>query len=188
VSQIATKFDEDNQSGLDWKIAICFGLDQTQNATADLLGVTRQTVANHVSANPTFFDILVPFVKTLEATRQSKNVTLVAEKAELRIKRMFDRAFAITERLIKKAEDLGDKITIEQAMEIHSKITVWASKFTASEAPKRSDQTTTHTEIHKMDDSTIDRLERFLSKNSRLFGPQMPEIKGEVIDAQLVTE
>lgn len=188
VPKNVNTFGEDGQDGIDWRIAICFGLGMKQNETADALGVIRQTVAAHIEENQQFFDLIIPFVKALDTSRASKNVSLVAEKAETRIKRMFDRSFRITERLIEKAEKLGDDITIKEAMEIHDKITVWSSKFAASEAPKRFDGTTTHTEIHKLDDDTITRLDSFMSKHSRFFGPQTAEIKGEVIDAQVISE
>lgn len=181
-------FGEDGQDGIDWRIAICFGLDMKQNETAEALGVIRQTVAAHIAENQQFFDLIIPWVKALDASRAAKSVTLVTEKAETRIKNIFDRSFRITEKLIDKAEKLGDNITVKEAMAIHENITVWASKFVASEAPKRFDGTMTHTEVHRLDDETIDRLDSFMSKHARLFEAQVPAIKGDVIDAQLVSD
>lgn len=121
------------------KFAVLDGLGFTVEKASERIGVTRQTHYNDVGVDPEFFRDLSSFVSTLKdeviATEISRRQT--ALKAEDRIKAVFDRSFRITERLIDKAEEMGDEITVEQAMEIHKNITMWAAKFAASEAPKR---------------------------------------------------
>lgn len=125
--------DED----FDWRVALCLGLGMTQEQTAEYLGCVRQTIGNHLDKNSKFFDRAINEVQTIKARAVTPVVNEVIEVAEERIKKLFNRAFAITEKVVSKAEGLGDDITLAQALEIHKSLTQWAAKFAASEAPRR---------------------------------------------------
>ena len=188
MGENVTNDDADRQLALDWRIAICLGLDMTQQETAEAVGVSRATVYSHLATNTRFFDYATACVRTINAMRVSKSVTQVTDRAEMRIKKLFDRAFIVTERLVAKAEKMGDEITWEKAMEFHKALTIWASKFSASEAPKRLDLTSTHTDVLKIDDETFERLNSFMATHSRLLPQPNQQITGEVVDAEVIPQ
>lgn len=109
----------------------------TQEAAATYLNCTRQTIQNHLKRSPDFFSPSIASVRAIKNSLTSGSVAEVVEEAQTRIKRMFDRSFLLSEKLLERAEELGDEASIEQLMEIHKNMTMWAAKFAASEAPKR---------------------------------------------------
>lgn len=119
-------------------MAIAVGLGMTIEEAADAVGLTRHTYYAHQKQDPELFDKWISYGSTIGDKTVGLRIAKInaSEKAEDRIKTLFGRAFAITEKVIEKAEALGDNITIDAAMEIHQKITVWAARFTAQEAAK----------------------------------------------------
>lgn len=172
----------DGISEFDWRSAICLGLGMSQEATGEYMNCARQTIANHITKNTKFFDQIVLEVQTLRAKNTTKAELATAVGAQERIKAVFDRALTITERLIEKAESLGDDLTLAEAMDIHKNLTQWAAKFVASEAPKRLQVESEHVEVHKIDDQTLMRLEAFMERHQQYLPP------ADVKEAEVLTQ
>lgn len=152
----------------------------TQMASAEYLGCVHQTILNHLHKNARYFDQFIPEVQAIKARILAPVVTEVAEVAEARIKKLFNRAFAITETLIDKAERLGDQITISEAMEIHKAITQWAAKFAASEAPRRMEFAGTVNHDHKLVPTALFAALESVMREQKL----LPE----VIEAEVIAD
>lgn len=144
---------ESSFSDLDIKIGVARALGLSNEKTAEVADCSISTVKRR---------IVEPDIKRLEALARTiltladaNKASAVVATAQERVSALFDRAFLITERLIQKAEDLGDLITLEQAMDIHKNLTVWAGKHVVSEAPKRLEVDQKHEVTHRMVPSTI---------------------------------
>ena len=115
-------------------------------AVARGMGLTLAKAADFAGVTPTSLDLwqkLPEFTRVVTIVSACKALDLagVIQKANLtaetRIRGVFERSLIMTERAIQKVEDLGDEATLATLMDMHAKVTVWASKFAASEAPKR---------------------------------------------------
>lgn len=121
------------------KAAVAFGFGLTNEKTAEFAGVSVSTIKRwkddpEIKRVGSVIDACQTVAKSL-AIKDS--VSDVVSSAEDRIKAVFDRSLKLTERAIKNAEDAGNDLSLAELMEIHNKITIWASKYAASEAPKR---------------------------------------------------
>lgn len=124
-------------------MALAVGLGMTIDEAVSHVGLTRQTYYAHVGKHPEFFDKWKAKAELLADKTVAARITKLKanDNAEERIKALFGRAFAMTEKVIERAEQQGDAVSLETAMEIHQKITIWASKFVAQEAAKRVEVT-----------------------------------------------
>ncbi len=132
------------------RAAIGLGMGFTNDEAAKFAGKSVDVVKRYKTDPPV--QKVIAHVEAAVAIQRSKSigeaVAGASEAAEDRIKRLFDRTFKLTERLVKQAEDAGDALTLAELMDIHKNITVWASKFAASEAPKRFDVNSKSTQLH----------------------------------------
>jgi hypothetical protein len=96
---------------------------------------------------------------------------------------MFDRALAISEKALQRAEALGDSITAEEIAAIHKDFTLTFAKFSASEAPKRLEVGGQVEHVHHFLDDTLDRFTLFAEKYTPL-GLLPP---ADVIEADVVS-
>lgn len=133
-------------------------------ATAAHLGFHANTIRKHIDGNKQFIFTVKAEVETLLAVQTSKTVVEVKARAEDRVKNVFGRALTLTEKAIKKAEDKGDDITLEELMDIHNKITVWSSKFIVSEAPKHLKVGGEVIHTHELPSEAWERLEALQRK------------------------
>lgn len=132
------------------RAAIALGLGFTNEEAAKFAGKSIDVVKRYKTDPPV--QTVIAHVEAAVAIGRSKSigeaVSDASEAAEDRIKRLFDRTFKLTERLVQKAEELGEDATAADLMDIHKNITMWASKFAASEAPKRFDVNSKSTQLH----------------------------------------
>jgi DNA-binding CsgD family transcriptional regulator len=170
------------ESEQDRQIGICLGSGMSPERAATHLGVAANTVRNHIATNGDYILKVKSETETILAVNAAKKVADVVGTAEERIKGLFDKAFRLTERAIQKAEDKGDDIELSELMEIHNRITVWASKFAASEAPKRLEVNGSVEQVHTLSGDVVDRLTAFMQKHQNL----LPASRPEVLDAVVV--
>lgn len=131
---------------------------------------------------------LEALTRTMLAQSEAKSVEKAVKTAKERMAFIFDASFRQTELLLQKAEAKGDELTIDQLMEIHKNITVWATKYELSEAPKRMqvEGSHTHTHVHTL---SLAEAENVIATRRQLTSVQeRPLIAGEtnVIDAEAV--
>lgn len=137
------------------RVAIGYGFDFTNEKTAEFAGVSEST-AKRWKQDPDILAIVghVAAARALSgAFGVDASVGKLAERAEDRIKAVFDRSLRLTERLLQQAEMASEQPgegVLPLLMEIHKNITVWAGKFAASEAPKRVEMkgSIDHAHIH----------------------------------------
>lgn len=127
----------------DSQIATCVGLGMNMTQAGAHLGCGPQTVSNRIKARPEFYERAVADVQAALAVVKAEAITDVtgaiekrADAREAKIKAVFDRAIRLTERAIDLAEN-DPNLSMTKLLEMHTTITVWASKFSATEAPKR---------------------------------------------------
>jgi len=134
------------------KVAIGYGFGFSNAAAAEFGGVSESS-AKRWKTDPEIVNVTEAVAACLSLWRSKQVKTAVAEavdNAEERIGRIFDRATRLTERAVKKVEDMGDNATLEMLMDMHKQITTWAAKYRVSEAPKRMqlEGSQTHTHVH----------------------------------------
>lgn len=160
-------------------VGIAAGL--THEQIGEALGLTRQTIGLTIAKTDTWFKRLIPQAKAIAARRVQATVEKELISAEARLKRLFDRSFCITEKVLDKAEAAGDNITIQEAMDIHKSITQWAAKFAASEAPKRLSVEGTVNHDHRAVPSHIfDAIDSVL-REQRALPPAIEVQEAEVV-------
>lgn len=129
-SRVDTIFDD-----TDLKIGFGRALGISLEKLSEICGVAVSTISRRVQ------EIRVQRAESIGrmmvAQQGAKIAEDVARSASERMKGVFDKSFQLTERLIKKAESMGDDISLETLMDIHKNLTVWATRYTLSEAPKR---------------------------------------------------
>lgn len=167
------------------KTGIAFGFNASQEDTAEFAGKSLSTVKRW-KTDPEIIRVseAVAAYKSIDASKRVKNaVTEAVGNAEDRIRRIFDRATRLTERAVERVEALGDNATIEELMEMHKQITVWASKYAASEAPKRISVEGTMEHTFKAAISLAD-AENLLIARKQLhnIGPKLIAGESDVID------
>lgn len=167
------------------RFAICRGLGLTVEETVSACGLSsNQTYYNRTAKDAARFDALRTFTEAraeqIVAKRVGKISTSVSN--EERIGQLFGRALALSERLLSKAEEKGDDITLDELSEIHKTFTQWAAKYAASEAPKRIQVGGQVEHVHVLADETVDRLTKSLEKAER-FGLLPP---ATVVEAEIV--
>ena len=135
-------------------------------------GVATQTYYNRLEDPDakTYFDHWKAFTAAAVEKEVERRVRKIesAQSNEAKIGAIFTRALALTEKALEKAEKLGDEATLDGLVEIHSKITVWASKFAASEAPKRVEIGGKVQHVHVLVDDTVNRISAFAEKYDSL--------------------
>jgi hypothetical protein len=117
------------------RIGVALGMGNTPHNVGELAGITDRTV-DHWKKDPEV-QWVQQIVAEIHSCSRAAMVQREAISASERIKWVFDRSFAITERAIDRVEALGDEAKHADLMEIHKSITMWAAKFVVSEAPKR---------------------------------------------------
>lgn len=156
-------------------VAIGRAFGFTHDETAEFSGVSRSSARRFEDPRErdTAFQAVFSRVAAALSLYKSRAVTdavsTVVGTAEQRIARLFDDVFLLTERLVRRAKLAGDEISMKDLLVIHNEITKWAARYVASEAPKRLELTSEHTETHKIDETTLDRLEGFMSKHQAFF-------------------
>lgn len=151
-------------------VAVGKGFGFTHEECAEFAGVSISTVRRWDAApQDQAFKAVVLKVSAGLSIYKSRKITdavsTVVGTAEERIARFFDRAFRLSERLLKKAEEAGDNIKMSDLLVLHKEMTKWAAPFAASEAPKRLEVKTDHTETHVIAEETMSRLENFMTKH-----------------------
>lgn len=134
------------------KAAIAYGFDATNEEAASFAQVSDSSVKRW-KTDPEIKQIseaVAAFKSIYESKRLKDAVTDAVESAEERIKRLFDRSLRLSEKALQKAEAEGDEITYEKLVQIHENFTKWASKYAASEAPKRMqfEGSVQHSHVH----------------------------------------
>lgn len=122
-------------SDSDLKIIAGLAIGLTIEKIADLAEISVSTVKRRKSATEIARGEAI--MRGLIAQGETKTLEKVARDANERMTDVFDRAFALSEKLLNKAEALGDGATVEQLADIHKNFTMWAAKYKLSEAPKR---------------------------------------------------
>lgn len=128
------------------KLGIARGLDLTVEKSAEAASISLSTANRWIVDDK--IKRLISITRTAAAGRAEKVATDVVRTAQQRMMWVFDEAFKLTEKLIEKAKEKGDKLTSEELMEIHKNITVWAAKYNVSEAPKRLESYNQNTHVH----------------------------------------
>lgn len=173
------------------KAAVAFGFGATQEEAAEFCGKSVSTAKRH-KEDPVLKQIseAIAAYKSIQESKQVKSaVSEAIESAEERIKRLFDKATRLTERAVQKVEDKGDEATVEELMEMHKQITVWASKYTASEAPKRLqvEGSVQHEHKHFLPYSEVKRAILVGKEIDENFGRPLIAGESDVIDAEAVS-
>lgn len=168
------------------KVAICQGLGLTQEQMLEVLGYTaRQTIYNHIARDPDLHARVRSFVEVTAAKTLSLKIAAAkaTETAESKIIGRLDRALSITDRALKKLEDMEtdgiDTASLKELFAGHELITKWIADYAASRAPKRLKLEGEMKHTHIIADTTVDRIVAFGKKHADLLPP--------VIDVPLIT-
>ncbi len=132
------------------KVAIAFGFGST-DAEAAAFAEKSIASAKRWKTDPEVRQVteaVAAYLSIYKSKQVKDAVSDAVESAEARIKRMFDRSLKLTERVLAKAEEQGDSVSLDEAKYIHENIAKWAAKFVASEAPKRMQVEGSHTHTH----------------------------------------
>ena len=175
----------------DQKIGIALGAGMSVEKAAEFVGIAPNTLRAHLDTNGTYILAVKAETETALALTASKKVQDVVKPAEDRIKSFFDRSFRLSERALAEAERQADeaekggadnKVDLKALMAIHKDFTVWAAKFSASEAPKRMEMTGSVEQVHTLSGDVMDRLTGFMTRHQNL----LPAGEPRVIDAVVV--
>lgn len=121
----------------DWQIAIGYASGMTQEAIAEHLGVSSETIRlRKQDPERHQLDRRTALAEAILARQWAKKLAREGESAEERLKGFFDRSFRVSEALLRKIEAQGDGAEVADLMEVHKNFTMWAAKFAASEKPK----------------------------------------------------
>lgn len=163
---------------LDIKIALCAGFG---------LSVERMLEVCDINSPQTFYNRQRKWPEHFERWRSwSERAVLAAvdarvkkaedtQKAEARITEVFARALRLSEKLLDKAEKLGDAASEKLLFKIHNDFTKWASNYAASAAPKRIQLSGEVHHTHALADETFNRVAAFASKYERMSMLPEPE-------------
>jgi hypothetical protein len=148
---------------------------------AEHVGIAPNTVRAHLDTNRQYIFTVKSEVEAILAVSAARKVEEIVKPAEDRIKSFFDRSFRLSEKALQRAEEMGDDIDPKLLVAIHKDFTVWASKFAASEAPKRLQMEGSVQHDHRLiGEATIERLTSFMAKHDRLL-PAGPEVIEAVV-------
>ncbi len=176
-------------SGEQIRAAVARGLGFSHAKVAEFSCVSESTVKRWQSTPE--YDSLVSVVAECNAifrsTATQETLADATKSAAERVASLFDRAFKLTEKLIAKAEQDGDSATIEDLMEIHKNITVWAAKHVVSEAPKRMqiESTNKHEHVHVF---SLAEAENLLATKNELARVQPKALIAEAIVIDTVAD
>jgi hypothetical protein len=162
------------------KVAIAYGFDST-NEEAAAFGDVSPSTSKRWKTDPEIRQIseAVGAYLSIYKSKQVKDaVGDAVQSAEERIKALFTRSLRLTERVLQKAEEQGDAVSLDEAKYIHENIAKWAAKFAASEAPKRMQVEGSHTHTH-VAVLSLPEVENIVKTRQIV---SRPAITGDVID------
>lgn len=131
------------------RAAVAFGFDLTAEKTAEFAGVSLSSVKRW-KTDPEITAV-TETVRACHSIARSRDLESAAtdaltDNAE-RMKRVLDRALRQTERALTAIEN-EENPDFQQLLAVHQNMTMWATKFFVSEAPKRLQMEGSHTHTH----------------------------------------
>jgi hypothetical protein len=166
-------------------LAIAAGAGLSVDDITALCDVATQTYYNRQSDPDakTYFERWKAFTSTAVEKEVERRVRKIeaSVSAEQRMSDVFLRALTLSEKRLKRAEELGDEITDDELKAIHKDFTRWAAPWAASQAPKRIEMGGTVSHVHTLVDETVNRIAAFAEKYQGQFLPPADVVEADVV-------